>query len=72
MWHAFGFFATALVGYGISYAGARLTQDLQHLTWTPSRYAQFGFTVSWLSRYAILVGCSALLPALLGLFRAAS
>ncbi len=42
--------------------------DLQHLTWPPSRYAQFGFTVNWLSRYAIFVGWSALLLALLGLF----
>ncbi len=60
-WNVFGLFATVTVGYLVSLVGARPAQDLGALVWSRQRYAQFGFKVNWLPRYALLLGWFAIL-----------
>lgn len=67
-WNVFGFVATVAVGYASSLVRDRPAQDLALLVWSPARYRQFGFTVSWLPRYVLLVVWFALLLGLLTLF----
>lgn len=67
-WNVFGFMATASVGYAVSLTSARPKQDLAPLVWSKARYAQFGFTVNWLPRYAILIGWFVVLLSIMALF----
>lgn len=66
-WNVFGFVATAGVGYGVSLAGEKPTQDLADLVWSRQRYARFGFKVNWLPRFTVLLCWFALLILLLAL-----
>ena len=67
-WNVFGFLCTVAVGYVVSLAGSVPNRQQALLAWSTRRYAQFGFTLNWLPRYAMLAGWFFILLTVLALF----
>jgi hypothetical protein len=54
-WNVFGFFATVLSGYFVSFAVPIKTAHDPELNWSIERYQRFGFKINWLPRYVVLL-----------------